>query len=148
MEIDPRRMRRLAAMLEQSYIGTLDCPQLNGVRPVDEILSGYRSVGQFDPARWLVVRDAGRDVGCLLLAEHAHVGRTLIWEVVYMGLVPEGRGHGWGLEIVRYGQWLAAERQVPRMVLAVDAKNTPAIQMYAAAGFKAWDRRSAWLKVL
>jgi hypothetical protein len=31
--------------------------------------------------------------------------------------------------------------------LAVDAANEPAIRMYAAAGFQAWDRRSVYLKM-
>ena len=65
-----------------------------------------------------------------------------------MGLIPELRGHGWGLEIARYAQWLARGAAGQRMVLAVDAKSGPAMTMYAAAGFQTWDRRSAWLKIL
>jgi ribosomal protein S18 acetylase RimI-like enzyme len=136
--------RRLAAMVERTYVETLDCPQLNGVRPVAEILEGYRAVGQFDPRRWLIVRHAGGDVGCLLLAEHP--GR--IWELVYMGLAPEARGKRWGLEITRHAQWLAGQGGAEHLVLAVDAENAPAIRAYTAAGLIAWERRSAWLKIL
>ena len=39
-----------------------------------------------------------------------------------------------------------AERK--RLVLAVDAANEPALRMYAAAGFQAWDRRSVFVRVL
>ena len=41
---------------------------------------------------------------------------------------------------------LITER-VPRLVLAVDVRNEPALATYAAAGFINWDRRSVFLKV-
>ncbi len=141
---DRHSFNRLAEIVQRTYVGTLDCPQLDGVRPIDEILEGYRAVGQFNSAHWLLVRRDGRDVGCLLLAEHAQG----TWELVYMGLISGVRGHGWGLDVVRHAQWLARGGAAQRMVLAVDAKNAPAIAMYAAAGFETWDRRSAWLKIL
>jgi ribosomal protein S18 acetylase RimI-like enzyme len=141
---DRHSFSRLAEIVQRTYVGTLDCPQLDGVRPIAEILEGYRAVGRFNPAHWLLVLRDGRYIGCLLLAEHAQE----TWELVYMGLIPEARGRGWGLEMVRYAQWLARGGIAQRMVLAVDVKNGPAIDMYAAAGFETWDRRSAWLRIL
>ncbi len=96
---------RLESVVERSYVGTRDCPQLNGVRLTSEVLAGYRSAGPFDPARWLLVRDAGQDIGCLFLVEHPQK----IWELAYMGLVPEVRGNRWGLALTRHGQWLARQ---------------------------------------
>jgi GNAT superfamily N-acetyltransferase len=135
---------RFEAIIERTYVGTCDCPQLNGVRLTSEVLASYRSVGQFDPQRWLIVRHAGQDIGCLLITEHPQK----IWELVYMGLVPEARGHGYGLDITRHGQWLARQAGANRFALAVDATNAPAIRSYAAAGLKTWDRRAAWLRIL
>jgi len=135
---------RLESLVERSYIGTRDCPQLNGVRLTAEVLAGYRGIGSFDPARWLLVRHAGQDVGCLLLTEHPQK----IWELAYMGLTPEARGHGWGLQLTRQGQWLARQAGASRFVLAVDATNEPALRAYAAAGLVCWDRRGAWLRIL
>ena len=66
--------------------------------PTEEVLSGYRTTGVFDPQRWLLVRQDGEDVGCLLLADHPTSSQ---WELVYMGLVPEVRGRGLGIELVR-----------------------------------------------
>src|SRR5207245_274261 len=43
-------------VLVQSYEGTLDCPELNGVRTIGEILAGYRAAGPFSPERWWLVR--------------------------------------------------------------------------------------------
>jgi mycothiol synthase len=135
---------RFEVIVERTYAGTCDCPQLNGVRLTSEVLAGYRSVGQFDPQRWLIARSGEQDIGCLLIAEHPQK----IWELVYMGLVPEARGHGYGLEITRHGQWLARQAGTARFAAAVDATNAPAIRIYAAAGMKSWDRRAAWLRIL
>ena len=139
----------LASVVGQTYENTRDCPQLNGVRSISDVLAGYRATGQSDAQNWLLIRDERmpretREVGCVLLAEHS--GHT--WELVYMGLVPSARGKGFGLEITRYAQWHVARAEGERLVLAVDAANDPALAVYAAAGFTAWDRRSVYLRKL
>ncbi len=135
---------RFASIIERSYRMSLDCPQLNGVRSANEMLTEYRTTGVFDPTRWLLVRDAEADVGCLLLTDHPDGPH---WELVYMGLVPEARGHGWGLEVVRHAQWLTRVAGREKLVLAVDAANQPAITMYECAGFSVWDRRQVYVKI-
>jgi RimJ/RimL family protein N-acetyltransferase len=135
---------RLARMVKATYERTLDCPRLNGVRKIEEVLAGYRATGLFDPNRWLIVRHRGRDVGCLLLADHPEHKNE---ELVYMGLAASERGHGWGMDVTRHAQWLTRRAGRSRLVLAVDAENGPAIKVYAAAGFRAWDRRRVYVKV-
>jgi len=141
----PEHQRRLEAIVEATYVETLDCPELNGVRTIDDVLAGYRAAGQFDPARWLIVGHEDEDVGCLLLADHPAHGN---WELVYMGVRPQSRGRGWGTEITRYGQWLTRCAGRARLVVAVDSANLPAIQQYQAAGFQVWDRRAVYVKAL
>ena len=51
---------RLADIVVRTYAGSLDCPDLGNVRPIDEVLAGYRAVGKFDPARWLIARAGPR----------------------------------------------------------------------------------------
>jgi len=140
----PAHHDRLAGVVEATYEGTLDCPRLNGVRHIDAVLAGYRATGTFHPDRWLLVRHQGADVGCLLLADHPEEEN---WELVYMGLVPSARGNGWGRAITRHAQWLTRQAGRPRLVLAVDRANAPAVRMYSMEGFRAWDRRSVYLKV-
>src|SRR6185437_10744422 len=135
----------LAKMVEATYEQTLDCPSLNGVQDCGDVLAGYRATSSFDPSRWFVARHSGLDVGCLLLADIADANQ---WLLVYMGLLPAARGRGLGIELVRHAQWLCGQAGRVRMVLAVDAENAPAVEIYAAAGFVAWDRRSVWLRVL
>jgi mycothiol synthase len=145
LPIDQAGEARLAGIIHRTYSGTMDCPRLNGVRSLEDVLSGYRANGSFSPQRWLVCRREDTDIGCLLLADYPAGNQ---WELVYMGLVPEARGKGWGIGIVRHGQWLARCAGRARLVLAVDAANRPAIDSYAAAGFLAWDRRSVLMRVL
>ena len=136
---------RLARVIEQTYAGSLDCPSLDRVRAIEDVLQGYRATGVFDPARWLIVRQSGNDVGCLLLADDPDSNQ---WELTYMGVIPEARGRGMGRAIVRHAQWLAAQAGRERLVLAVDANNEPAIGVYAAANFVQWDERRLFLRVL
>jgi GNAT superfamily N-acetyltransferase len=135
----PRFMR----LVERTYEGTLDCTGLNGVRNVENVITGYQATGLFRPENWLIVRAGDEDVGVLLVADHPPAGH---WELMYMGLVPEVRGHGWGRQITRHAQWLARRAGVERIVLAVDATNEPALSMYRSTGFEMWDRRTVYVR--
>jgi RimJ/RimL family protein N-acetyltransferase len=136
--------QRLAALLEQTYVDTLDCPGLDGVRPMDEVLEGYRQQGQHRPQDWYIVQDEGVDIGALLLTEHPGVDN---WELVYMGLVPAARGRGCGLRIIRFALDVAAQEGAQRLVLAVDAENIPALRAYERAGFIVWDQRIVYARL-
>ena len=136
---------RLKQVIEQTFEQTLDCPGLSEIRSTDDLLTEYRAIGVFDPALWLIVRQGESDIGCLLLANHPEFPQ---WELVYVGIVRAVRGRGFGLEIVRRAQWLARASGRSRILLAVDTRNEPAIQMYESAGFTAWEHRSALLRVL
>ncbi len=143
----PAVASRLAQIVEQTYEHTLDCPAVQGMRSIDDVLASYRGVGKFDPLRWFILqrRSAEGDIGCLLLSEHPAQNQ---WELVYMGLVPEVRGHQLGIDVVRHAQWLCGKSAAERLVLAVDAANSPAISAYASSGFEIWDRRSVFLRFL
>ena len=136
---------RLAQVLAATFVGTLDCPGLAGVRRPEDVLAGYRSTGVFDPRRWLIVRHEHRDVGCLLLADHPQHGSM---ELLYLGLIPAARGRGWGKRLVGRAQWLARLAGRERLFLAVDAANAPAVQTYTAVGFQPWQRRRLYVKRL
>lgn len=136
---------RLALLVEATYQGTLDCPGLNGVQSIHTVLEGYRNIGRFFPQHWRFIRHGGQDIGCLLLAEHPS---QKLFELVYMGLIPEARGRGWGYEIARFAQWMTRAADYSHLVVAVDAVNRPAIRGYEQAGFFSWDRRRVYVKVL
>lgn len=141
----PANHDRLVAIVEATYRGSLDCPLIDGLRETADVLDGYRAVGEFRPDFWLLVREQDTDIGCLLLADHPADNQT---EIVYLGIVPQHRGRGFGLALTRHAQWLAFQGGRSRLVLAVDAANGPAIAMYEAAGCVAWDRRSVLVRKL
>jgi ribosomal protein S18 acetylase RimI-like enzyme len=136
---------RLARVVESTYSDTMDCPELNGLRDTRDVLDGYRHANQFRPDCWWFVLHRKEDIGCLLLAEHAEHNQI---ELVYMGLVPWVRGHGWGRILVRHAQWMCRQLGRARVVLAVDSRNEPALEIYSSAGFLICDQRQLLIKTL
>jgi ribosomal protein S18 acetylase RimI-like enzyme len=130
--------------LLQTYEGTQDCPEITGVRTADEIMAGHRAQGKHDPARWLLGLAAGRPVGVLLLCE---MPEWAAWDVAYVGVVPDARGQGHGRELMHRAMTLARADGVPRLTLAVDARNEPAWRLYTDLGFQAHDRREVFLAI-
>ncbi|MGW8257704.1 MAG: GNAT family N-acetyltransferase, partial [Thermoguttaceae bacterium] len=136
--------QRLSRIVDATYQETLDCKKLGYLRRLEDVLAGYRAIGVFSPNNWLIVRHEDQDIGCLLMADHPQLENM---ELVYMGIIPTQRGHAWGLEVARHAQWIARQAVRARLVLAVDAANSPALRMYASAGFKAWDQRRVYYRV-
>ncbi len=146
----PGKETELAELIDETYVGTQDCPSLNGLRSTLDVVAGYQHVGEFLPERWLILESTAPDsfrkhAGCLLLARHAP-HHTM--ELIYVGVTPAFRKQGVGRKLTQQAQWLAAQDQCERLVLAVDAANEPAIAMYSAAGFWAWEERAIWVKRL
>jgi ribosomal protein S18 acetylase RimI-like enzyme len=67
--------------------------------------------------------------------------------VIYLGLTPAARGRGLGRAVLRRALELA-RANTPRLELAVDLRNTPAVQLYRATGFTVRDRRAVHLALL
>src|SRR5262249_42307833 len=44
--------RLFTSTLQRTYAGTLDCPELEGVRTIDEVMAGYQAQAGHDPRRW------------------------------------------------------------------------------------------------
>lgn len=138
----PHECERLAKILNETYQGTLDCPQLDSIRSLEEIIEGYRATGDYDPKLWLFARTKTQDVGVVLLTNYAS---TRQMELIYMGVVPSARGLGYGAVLLRHAQRLALENRSEKLLLAVDAANVPALKIYRAAGFHEWARRSIYI---
>jgi ribosomal protein S18 acetylase RimI-like enzyme len=141
---DERDHAGLAKLIERTYQATQDCPILNGVRTAEDVVAGYRAVGEFRAENWLIASDGGRDVGCVLLADHSAFDQV---ELVYLGVILAARGRRLGYELTRHAQWMAREAHRGKLVLAVDANNEPALRLYAQAGFQSWDRRSVFVAI-
>lgn len=134
----------LGQVIEQSYIGTQDCPELNNLRKPAEVIEGYKAQGTFDADDWFLVQIEGRNVGVLILASHPP-GENC--ELVYMGIVPEARGKGLGEQIVRFAVEQTRLKGSQRLVLAVDERNKPALEVYRRLGFVLWERRTVYARL-
>jgi ribosomal protein S18 acetylase RimI-like enzyme len=134
---------RLARLIQRTYEGTLDCTALDGARDMDDVIDGYAATGEFRPENWMFVRYGGADVGVLLLADHPAARH---WELMYMGIVLEYRGRGWGRQIARYAQWLARGARAERLLVAVDSTNKPASSTYRSTGFEIWELRAVYVR--
>jgi len=140
-QTDPEKF---AELVERTYIGTLDCPLLDGVREMGDVFESYRFGSDYDPDIWFRIQQAGEDVGVLILTEYRSAGQM---ELIYMGVVPERRGEGFGVLIAKYAQWIARQRSFGQLITAVDRANEPAIKMYAICGYKQWEERAAYIHV-
>ena len=130
-------------LLERTYVGSLDMPELDGHRSLDDVLAGHRAAGRFDPGRWQVGRLPGSARASAVLLLSAVPDRTS-WEVAYLGLAPEARGRGLGRAILARAVELARPHATD-LELAVDTRNAPACKLYRGAGFKPFDRRAVHL---
>jgi ribosomal protein S18 acetylase RimI-like enzyme len=130
--------------LRRTYEQSLDCPEVNGARTMDEVIEGHRAQGLFDPDRWWLARAGGRPVGVLIVTE---LPESSDWEVAYMGVVPEARRQGAGRELLLWALCEARAAGAPRLTLSVDARNLPAWELYRRVGFEPFDRRAVYLVV-
>lgn len=142
---DETQAVRMKRLIESTYADSADCPAVEGMRKIDDVIEGYRAAGQFDPTRWFFVRRDDRDLGCLLLTDHPASSQ---FELVYMGLVVEARGRGLGVEMTKYAKAVAAAARRERIFVAVDTSNTPAIQTYTRSGFALLQQQQVLAKVL
>jgi ribosomal protein S18 acetylase RimI-like enzyme len=140
---DPAQPAPFHLTLTRTYEHTLDCPEVNGARTVEEIIQGHQAQGGYDPGLWWLARTVERPVGVLLVTTQPEGA----WEVAYMGLVPEARRHGFGRELLLRALLEAKAAAAPRVVLSVDARNRPAWQLYTGVGFEPFDRRTVYLAV-
>ena len=132
-----------ARAIEASYIDTLDCPGLVGMRQIDQIIAGHKGTGRFDPRSWLAYYDtAGEPIAVLLLAQVAQGNGT---ELVYLGVAPAYRGQGIGGVLMQYAVSEAARLGGSRLYLAVDDRNDPAVRLYTGMGFRASTRKIAYV---
>jgi GNAT superfamily N-acetyltransferase len=142
---NPAHEAEFRTILQATYTSSLDMPELEGVRSLDDVIEGHRATGRFVPERWRLGQIPGEPAAAvvLLLAE---VPDRDVWEVVYLGLTQAARGRGLGRAAIQQALDLARPH-VSRLELAVDLRNHPATRLYEASGFVPFDRRSVHLAV-
>jgi len=131
-----------AEALEQTYMQSMDCPELTGIRTTAQVLAGHRAIGVFDPAFWWVAKREGRVVGLILLNRLVH---EPLLELVYVGVSCSARGTGVADALLSRAMGAAFQANVKDLALAVDSRNAPARRLYERWGFIQTVERGAWI---
>ena len=129
---------RFATTIERTYCESLDCQFLNGLRTGMDAVVSHQLSGQFDPQFWRIYTSGANDVGVLLMNPHPDQNGM---ELVYLGVVPEFRGQGWGRRMLAEGIRTAAIAGKSMIFLAVDCGNVYANAVYSKFGFVELARR-------
>jgi ribosomal protein S18 acetylase RimI-like enzyme len=141
-----RSRNRLAfvSVLEGTYRGTLDCPELNGVRDGQQSLKNHEAGGEFTPDMWRLYRRAGIDVGVLLMVDRPD---QQAWEVLYVGVIESARGSGVGRAMLLDALDAARAAGVERLLIVADVRNIPAVSLYESLGFQPVASRVACVRL-
>jgi len=131
-----------ARIIPATYEDSRDCPELSGLRPIEDVLKAHQATGHFDPRLWELARIGGEDAACLLLTRLA---RDTVLDVVYMGVVPARRRRGIGGLLLRRALEQCRARNARRLTVVVDERNAPARRLYERFGFVRVTQREAYL---
>jgi mycothiol synthase len=134
-----------ARTIVASYENSLDCPALNGLRNIEDVIAGHKATGEHDPRLWFLLSEGAEPAGALLLSR---TPRTDALELVYLGVSHRFRGKGYGDLLVRHALAMAAREGLSRLTLAVDGQNPPALRVYYRNGLSRLCTRIALLKEL
>lgn len=138
---EPHIHADFAGVVAATYAESLDCPELTGIRPIEDALEAHKAAGPFDPALWELVQVDGQLAACLLLSRVSD-GEGL--DVVYMGVVPSWRGRGVGELLLRRALVQCRARGARRLTAVVDERNGPARRLYERFRMTASARRDAY----
>ena len=133
-----------AAAILASYVDSADCPELTGLRPIDDVLAAHQSSGQFTPELWQLARLGGAPAGCVLLAP---LPGTRLVDLVYMGVAPAFRRRGVGRLLLQRALELCRARQAAGLTVVVDHRNTAARRLYEGFALQCMVQREAYLSV-
>jgi ribosomal protein S18 acetylase RimI-like enzyme len=142
-----------ARTIVQTYQDSLDCPALNGLRDIEDVIAGHKASGggpkSFDPRWWFLLREAGEPLAVLLLART--VAPHAAAELVYLGLVPAARGRGVGDTLIRQALHVVSADfagNLSSLALAVDSHNTRALRLYHRHGMRRVGSKRAFVREL
>ena len=135
----------LGPLLETTYLDSLDCPKIHGMRSIQDVIEGHRSAERYDPALWSICIHDGKQVGVILL-NNTQVKSCM--ELAYLGVIPSTRGQGFGDVLLHRMALQMKALMCDRITLAVDSKNLPALSLYERWEFKMKSQRMTMIRKL
>jgi GNAT superfamily N-acetyltransferase len=118
---------------------------LCGLRATRDVIASHMATGEFSPHRWWLLRAGGSPEGCCLL-NHCPANRAV--ELVYLGISPGLRGRGLSRRLLEHALARADAPDAREITCAVDTRNTPAVRLYHAMGFRSFGSRAGFVKPL
>lgn len=131
-----------AATIAATYEGSQDCPELTGLRPMDDVIAAHQASGAFDPSLWELARRGDAPAGVLLLARLPDATSA---EIAYMGVTPPFRGQGLGKLLLRRALEKCRSRGLKQITIVADERNAAARGLYQRFAFRVIGRRDAYL---
>ncbi|MBP3958627.1 GNAT family N-acetyltransferase [Gemmata sp. G18] len=119
-----------------THIDSLDCPELNRPRTAAEIMRGFAETPH---SEWYLATRGDEHVGLAIIEPGAEGAIDL----TYLGIEPTKRGRGFGSELLNFV--ITSVAYSGPLNVSVDARNAPAMRLYARHGFAEYDRREVWL---
>jgi ribosomal protein S18 acetylase RimI-like enzyme len=142
--------QELVALLESTYVDTMDCPGLAGMRATADVLDGHFGSGA-RRRHWFIAREGEQgarasNAGGLCLLNASPDGTSA--ELAYFGVAPSARGRGIARALLAVGLHACSNARISTVTLAVDARNLAAKRLYDAHGFRKTISRVALVKPL
>ena len=147
--------------LDSTYLGTLDCPELNSLRGTAAAIEGYLMAARGGLARhhapaaaqlpqWWALYDtppggaetAGEIIAACLMTPVSPEA----WELSYVGVAQGHRRCGYGRQAVRFAVDRLRQLNAAEAIIYVDVRNTPAIAMYEKLGFERTETYSVYYR--
>ena len=130
------------SLVEATFVGTLDCPDLDGLRSSAEVVSGFLESKTWNAnLPWWVLCEDEKPIGCALVNNHPQG----IYELAYVGLIPSSRGRGLGRALVNFATHNCRRLGGSYLTTAVDTQNWPACKIYESLGFLEIRELAVWL---
>ena len=158
---EPKWRDRFARVLNQSYVGSFDFPELGHVRGGHNALDAHATMGTDTSGWWLYHdRPSGADVAVLLAADQPEIGdatdgaaggdgdRSGTTELVYLGVTPQARGRGWGRWMVHTALFQARARGRRWASTSVIDVNVYAEKIYKSLGFTRQGESRVYLRLV
>lgn len=143
LQFEPYRklpFHQWCSLIRDAYRESLDVPEIEGVRSIEQTLEGYAVNQPSNTDAWFAISIQQSLAGCLILS----VPSRRQAEITYLGLHPQFRSKGYGFEIMRFAlQWML-EQNTELASLCVDCRNLPAIQLYQRFDFNPTEAYHAW----
>ncbi len=131
-----------ADLLQQTYVDSLDCPDLVKHLDSHDVLRAYRGCDGCT-TRCLEAWDDATLVGAAVVAvDEDEQGM----ELVYMGILPSLRGGKLGQRTLATIQQQVRQMRIPQLTTTVDVRNVPATSCYRSMGMRNWSHQELFVR--